>query len=128
MSRFFKNQGSSSSSSSSSDEDYSSSSDSEDDRLSVASEDQTFSDGDEQKPKVTKLSGAAKFMRGAASSDEESSDEDVKKVVKSTRDKRFEEMRTLAGLMNNGLKNGDWVLVQNEFDKLTKALVKAASI
>lgn len=122
MSRFFKAStgfDSDSSSTSSEEEYYSHSSDSGD----------HLSEEEENADNVVKVaSGAARFMKGAASSDDESSDEDVKRMVKSTRDKRFEDMRSIAKGINNGQKNGDWVMIQNEFDKLVKALNKAASI
>jgi translation initiation factor 3 subunit C len=121
MSRFFKaNAGfDSDSSSTSSEEDYIESSDSGD----------HLSEEEENEDNVVKVaSGAARFMKGAASSDDESSDEDVKRMVKSTRDKRFEDMRAIAKGISNGQKNGDWVMIQNEFDKIVKALNKAASI
>ena len=122
MSRFFKADtgfNSDSSSTSSDEEDYIDSSDSGD----------QLSEDEESEDQVVKVaSGAARFMKGAASSDDESSDEDVKRMVKSTRDKRFEDMRLIAKGINNGKKNGDWVMIQNEFDKLVKALIKAAAI
>ena len=122
MSRFFKaNTGGfeSDSSSSSDEEDF------------VGSSDDQFSEEEHEDMDddvVRVASGAAKFMRGAASSDDESSEEDVKRMVKSTRDKRFEDMRSICKGISNGQKNGDWVMIQNEFDRLAKALTKAASI
>lgn len=122
MSRFFK-------ASHGFDSDSSSTSSEEEDFIESSDSGEHLSEDDENDENVVKVaSGAARFMKGAASSDDESSDEDVKRMVKSTRDKRFEDMRSIAKGISNGQKNGDWVMIQNEFDKLVKALSKAASI
>ncbi|KAI8906091.1 eukaryotic translation initiation factor 3 subunit 8 N-terminus-domain-containing protein [Powellomyces hirtus] len=68
-------------------------------------------------------------MRGFAGSDsDEESDEDAKRVVKSARDKRFDEMRTCVKGLKNAQKINDWVAIQNEFEKLNKAYSKAGTI
>ena len=41
------------------------------------------------------------------------SDEDVKKVVKSARHKRLDEMETTGKNIDNGLKINDWVAISN---------------
>ncbi|KAI0058056.1 eukaryotic translation initiation factor 3 subunit 8 [Artomyces pyxidatus] len=48
------------------------------------------------------------------------SDEDVKRVVKSARDKRLDEMEATGKTMDNALKINDWIAISNEFDKLTR--------
>lgn len=91
-----------------SDDDETSSSDADSSDMSSDEED------DEASHKQTaKASGAARFMRGAADSEDSDSDEDVKRVVKSTRDKRFEDMRGIVKAGNNARKINDWVNVQN---------------
>ncbi|KAI8818670.1 eukaryotic translation initiation factor 3 subunit 8 N-terminus-domain-containing protein [Fimicolochytrium jonesii] len=68
-------------------------------------------------------------MRGFAGSDsDEDSDDDTKRVVKSARDKRFDEMRSSVKALKNGQKINDWVAIQNEFDKLNKGYSKASTI
>ena len=91
MSRFLKRPGDSDSSDESSDE--------EESEMSSSEEEQ------EVKPK------AGRFLRGASS--EEDSDEDVKRVVKSARDKRLDEMEATGKAMDNALKINDWVAIQN---------------
>lgn len=51
------------------------------------------------------------FLKGAASSDEESDDEKV--VVKSAKDKRLEEMEATVKVMENASKINDWVAISN---------------
>ncbi|KAJ3294249.1 Translation initiation factor 3 subunit c [Borealophlyctis nickersoniae] len=130
MSRFFR--GGSDSESDSSESDYSS----EDEKPTrTADSDESGdessdsdSDCDEGRDgKSAPLKGAAFFKKGAApvdSSDSES-DEDVKKVVKSARDKRFDEMRSAVKALANAQKINDWVAIQNEFEKLNKLYAKA---
>jgi translation initiation factor 3 subunit C len=90
MSRFLRTAGSDSSSS-----------DSE-------SSDEDESEMSDEEPTQKKKS---RFMRG--DSDEDSEDEDVKRVVKSTKDKRLEEIEATGKVMDNGLKINDWVAISN---------------
>ncbi|KAI8920231.1 eukaryotic translation initiation factor 3 subunit 8 N-terminus-domain-containing protein [Powellomyces hirtus] len=132
MSRFFR--GGESDSDSESD-DYSSSdqeqrnkdSDSEANSDSDASaSSDSDSDADDNKKAA---GGANRFMRGFAASDsDEDSEDDSKRVVKSARDKRFDEMRTAVKGLKNAQKINDWVAIQNEFERLNKGYSKAAAI
>ncbi|KAI8600202.1 eukaryotic translation initiation factor 3 [Dissophora ornata] len=61
-------------------------------------------------------------------SDDSDSDEDTVRVVRSAKDKRFEEIELAVNAMANGQKINDWVSAQNEFDRANKALQKAAGI
>ncbi len=90
MSRFLRTAGSDSSSSDSEDED---------------SEDSSGDDG-AAKSKRKK----SKYTFG---SDDEPSDDEVKRVVKSAKDKRFEEMEASTKVMENALKINDWVVISN---------------
>lgn len=116
MSRFFHG----GASSSESDSDYSSSEDersasdvSASESESDASENESGSE-DERPKKSGAAGGASRFMRGFAGSDsDEDSDEDVKRVVKSARDKRFDEMRSIVKSLKNAQKINDWVAIQN---------------
>jgi translation initiation factor 3 subunit C len=94
MSRFLRTANTSDSSSSSSSE-----SESEDEG---DSEDEG-SAHKEAKPK-------SRFLRD---SDEEESDEEVKRVVKSARDKRLEEMEATGKAMDNALKINDWIAISS---------------
>ncbi|TPX69786.1 hypothetical protein SpCBS45565_g02134 [Spizellomyces sp. 'palustris'] len=131
MSRFFR--GGESSSESESESDFSSSS-SEDERSSknaadASSDDSSDSDSDENAPRKGGAGGASRFMRGFAGSDSDDSDaEDKKRVVKSARDKRFDDMRNSVKALKNAEKINDWVAIQNEFEKLNKAYSKANAI
>ncbi|KAA1472862.1 eukaryotic translation initiation factor 3 subunit 8 [Dentipellis sp. KUC8613] len=60
----------------------------------------------------------SRFLR--SDSEDEESDEDVKRVVKSARDKRLDEMEATGKVMDNALKINDWVAISTEFDKLTR--------
>lgn len=53
-------------------------------------------------------------MKGAASSDEESdSDDDERKVVKSAKDKRLDEVEATIKNIDNAAKINDWVTISN---------------
>lgn len=71
------------------------------------SEEESSSDDEEKGKKKSR------FLRTDAT-DEDSSDEDGgKRVVKSARDKRLEEMETSGKQMDNALKINDWVAISN---------------
>ncbi|KZS98532.1 eukaryotic translation initiation factor 3 subunit 8 [Sistotremastrum niveocremeum HHB9708] len=107
MSRFLRTAGSGSSSSSSSE------SEDEDD------------DEDDDHAQDSKKKGS-KYMVGG--SDEEESDEDVKRVVKSAKDKRLDEMEAAGKAMDNALKINDWVAISNEFDKLVRLVQRQTNV
>jgi hypothetical protein len=71
------------------------------------SEDEDGSDDDDDAPKEAKAKKSA-FLRD---SDDEESDEEVKRVVKSARDKRLEEMEGTGKTMDNALKINDWIAI-----------------
>ncbi|KAG1765574.1 eukaryotic translation initiation factor 3 subunit 8 N-terminus-domain-containing protein, partial [Suillus occidentalis] len=104
MSRFLRTAGSDSSSSD-----------------SESSDDDESEMSDEEPTKKKK----SRFMRG--DSDEDSEDEDVKRVVKSTKDKRLEEIEATGKVMDNGLKINDWVAISNEFDKLLRLVQRQSN-
>ena len=109
MSRFFA--ASSSGSDSDSDSDNSLTSDSQ-----FQSDSELSSQESEKGPKLGGKGGKW-LKRGTADSDSDggSSDDDGdgKKVVKSARDKRFDELRSNVNVMHNGLKIKDWLSIQN---------------
>ncbi|KAH9935443.1 eukaryotic translation initiation factor 3 subunit 8 [Fomitopsis serialis] len=60
--------------------------------------------------------------------DDDASDEDVTRVVKSARDKRLEEMEACGKTMDNALKINDWVAISNEFDKLVRMVQRQQNV
>lgn len=91
MSRFLRTAGSDSSSSDSDQDDDDDDDDDEDDKT--------------QKKKKSKFTFDG--------SDDEGSDDDTRRVVKSAKDKRVEEMESMAKAMENALKINDWVAISN---------------
>ena len=104
MSRFFKTLESDSESS----DDFSDS-----ESISSSASEEFSSSEDEQIQVAEKKGGASRFMRGAADSDSEDSDDAVKRVVKSAQDKRMDELRDVVKSLTNALKINDWVTIQN---------------
>ncbi|KAG8956322.1 Translation initiation factor 3 subunit c [Tulasnella sp. 424] len=131
-------------------------SESEEEELLLSDEEEEEEEVPEQAAKP-KLTGMARFLRGAGSSgssssssesEEESSDEDddekpkgrrgafgegessdeEKTVVKSARDKRVEEMEACGKSIDNALKVGDWNSVGNEFDKLGRLVERQRNL
>ena len=121
-SRFF--QGSDSSSESSSDEEelYS---DQEQQAKDAEDSEEEESEEDEDEDEESSSSdeggrtGASRFLREA--SDEESeSDEDKVTVVKSAKDKRFDELEATIRLIENAEKIGDWNAINEQYDKMNR--------
>ncbi|KAF9104265.1 Translation initiation factor 3 subunit c [Mortierella sp. GBA35] len=125
MSRFFRAAESDSDDSESEYSDELTASDSEDHSGSDSEDDSSSSD-DEGGNKKTAL-GRGRFFEGALDSDDDS-DDDTVRVVRSAKDKRFDEIEQAVLAMNNGQKINDWVSVQNEFERANKAIQKASSI
>ncbi|TPX31340.1 hypothetical protein SmJEL517_g05301 [Synchytrium microbalum] len=104
----------------------------EDDDDDEEDSDEELSDdeGGVKKPGDGKVSRKARFMKGAAEtdSDEDEDEDDQKRVVRSARDKRFEDMRSTVKLLKNGIKINDWIAISNEFDKLNKLHSKLSAI
>jgi translation initiation factor 3 subunit C len=151
MSRFFH--GDSSSESSSDEEELYSDQEEEekpasDEESSEEEDDEDDSDEDSSSEDEdgVKKTGANRFMRGESES-EDSSDDDTPKVVKSAKDKRFEELEGTVKAMENGQKINDWGLISGgmicsdlmifwlvltsmlyvEFDKLNRQVAKLAA-
>ncbi|CAG8474157.1 18812_t:CDS:2 [Acaulospora morrowiae] len=55
---------------------------------------------------------------------EDSSDSDVKREVRSAKDKRLDALGASVKAIENAQKINDWVVIQNEFDKLNKIASK----
>jgi translation initiation factor 3 subunit C len=129
MSRFLRTEGDDSESSSEDDDEDSDESD----------------EADEAAEKPQKKT--SRFLVGAGGDDDESEDE-VKRVVKSAKDKRLDEMEVSSKVIDNAVKINDWVAINNgmigpdsnlcrlwqlmivllEFDKLTRAVQRLTNI
>eukprot|EP00891_Asterochloris_glomerata_P007222 jgi/Astpho2/7222/fgenesh1_pm.00113_%23_10_t len=68
--------------------------------------------------------GPSRFMIGSSDSD----DEDEKRVAKSAKDRRFEELQTTCDEIRNKIKINDWSAIQTLFDKLNKQLEKTQKV
>ncbi|KAK2628483.1 hypothetical protein QTJ16_001586 [Diplocarpon rosae] len=145
-SRFFHGDSSSESSSSDEEELYSDKEEAEEASDAEDSDEDEEEDEDDSSSSDEdggKKSGVSKFLRDADSESEESSDEDVAKVVKSAKDKRFEELEGTVKAIENGQKINDWGVISAgrylilkhwpwfgglhtklEFDKLNRQVVK----
>lgn len=112
MSKFFRT-GDDTSSDSSSDEEelYSEEEENEQQEESSEEDSEEENDSDESSSEDedgVKKTGASAFLRGAGSDSESDSDEERTKVVKSAKDKRFEELEGTIKAIDNGKKINDW--------------------
>jgi len=78
------------------------------------SEDHSDSDSDDSSDDEQ---GKRKLGRFERTSDDSDSDDDTVRVVRSAKDKRFEEIEQAVTTMANGQKINDWVSVQNGKDQ-----------
>ncbi|KAG0343744.1 Translation initiation factor 3 subunit c [Podila minutissima] len=86
--------------------------------------DDSEDDSDDDEPQQRRV--ASRFETGAFSDSD--SEDDAVRVVRSAKDKRFEEIEQAVTSMANGQKINDWVSAQNEFDRANKGLQKAVGI
>ncbi|RMZ71734.1 eukaryotic translation initiation factor 3 subunit C [Pyrenophora seminiperda CCB06] len=77
------------------------------------------SDDDDDSSDSGSETGANRFLKDA-DSDSESEDEDVNKVLKSAKDKRFDELEATIRLIENAQKINDWAVISEQFDKLIR--------
>ncbi|KAG0132057.1 eukaryotic translation initiation factor 3 subunit 8 N-terminus-domain-containing protein [Tuber indicum] len=124
MSRFFHG-GLSDSDTTSSDEDLYS----EEEEEEEASADESGSeDESDEADKDDDDDAGLKFLSRGGGGDDSSDEEDGKRVVKSAKDKRVEEIEGSIKLIENGEKINDWVVISVEFDKLNKIILKSPEI
>lgn len=97
-------------------------SDSEDSDSDDSDSDDSDSDSDAGKAAAKGGRTASAFLRGAAAEDSDSDDE--RKVVKSAKDKRLDEMEATVKIIENASKINDWVAISNEFDKLARLVAR----
>ena len=111
------------------------------------SESSSEEESDESEEEQKTAPGGQKVSRFLATgSDDEDSDEEVKRVVKSAKDKRLEEMEATGNVMNNALKINDWTAISTgelclacsasaqtckralEFDKLLRMIQRQQNV
>jgi translation initiation factor 3 subunit C len=69
------------------------------------------------------LTGANRFLKADKDADsEDESDEEKVTVVKSARDKRFDEADVVVRAIDNAVKINDWSVISTEFDKLNRLI------
>jgi translation initiation factor 3 subunit C len=110
-SRFFSRGDSDSESSSSEEEElYSEEEKAQAEESEESSDDEEDSDSDSDSDDDAQ--GAARFLKGGGVSDDESDEDETAKVLKSAKDKRFEELEGTIRLIENAEKINDWAVIQ----------------
>jgi translation initiation factor 3 subunit C len=121
MSRFFQG---SDSESSSEEEEYSL--DEEEEQADSGDEESSEEEDEEDEEESSSddeggRTGASRFLRDESDSESES-DEDKVTVVKSAKDKRFDELEGTVRLIENAEKIGDWNAINEQYDKMNRQI------
>ncbi|KAI9793064.1 MAG: Translation initiation factor 3 subunit c [Peltula sp. TS41687] len=126
MSRFFHGDSSSESSSSDEEELYGEGQqDEEEESVEGSEEEEEESEEESEEDEEDKAkTGANKFLKDEESDTDESEDEERPTLVKSAKDKRFEELEATIRSIENAEKINDWAHISSEFDKLNRQVVK----
>lgn len=66
--------------------------------------------------------GASRFLKDESSDEGESDEEDKVTVVKSAKDKRFDELEGTVRLIENAEKIGDWSAINDQFDRMNRQI------
>lgn len=78
-------------------------------------------------PAPTDPNGKSKYYVDG-NADDSDDDDGQKRVVKSAKDKRFDEMASTVDQIKNAIKINDWVSLQESFDKINKQLEKVMRV
>ncbi|KAG0142247.1 hypothetical protein CROQUDRAFT_662816 [Cronartium quercuum f. sp. fusiforme G11] len=92
--------------------------DSDDSDDSDSDESDESDSDDPNRPKV--IGKANKFLVGADSDSDSDSEDEGRRIVKSAKSKRQDEIDSSVKIMENGIKINDWGVISAEFDKLTR--------
>ncbi|GAO47560.1 hypothetical protein G7K_1764-t2 [Saitoella complicata NRRL Y-17804] len=89
--------------------------------------DNDSSDDDSSSDEDGPSRGANRFLKGG-DSDDSDEEEETKRVVKSAKDKRYDEIVSSVSVIANATKINDWVTISTEFDKLNKLTQKTKQL